>query len=369
MTKRRRMFDIEVPVGDAPAAPETKPARLRRGPMVTALHENAGAVRTRAGTEAAVRAENDRLTQEHVRLKRLGLITDLIALDKIDTTKLRRDRSIEVDPELDELVESIREIGLSNPIRVEQAGDRYELIQGWRRLQAYKALFGETGDELWSAIPAGMVPRGEDLVKSYRRMVDENLVRKDISFSEMATLATNYAADPQISCRDIGQAVSELYASSSYQKRSYIRAFAELQDMLGPELKYPVSVPRNLGLAVRRQIAEGRPGLEELRDALMKRPERGEGAELAILRGFVGGNLPEETLAPDPVPGVPEHGAAGPLTTRKTRTTFRLMGPEGALRCVAANGKLELRGATDFSGFDRRRLEAAVQAFLDALEA
>jgi ParB family chromosome partitioning protein len=199
-------------------------------------------------------------------------------------------------------------------------------------------------------------------------MVDENLVRKNISFSEMATLAADYAADPQTSCLEIGQAVSELYASSGSQKRSYIRAFAELHEMLGSELKFPTAIPRNLGLAVRRQIEEGRPGLEELREALTKRPDRNEEAELAILRGFAGGRQMEEILTIETAVGAAERKTAVTTSTGKAKTRFTVTDCDGEIRCVAASCKMELRAAVDFSGYDQPRLEAAVQAFLDVLK-
>ncbi|MFK7942059.1 MAG: ParB/RepB/Spo0J family partition protein [Paracoccaceae bacterium] len=366
MTKRRRMFEIDVPkeseASSASGELETKSAPARRGPMASAVRETAEAAKDRAETEAAVRAENDRLAHEHVRLKKLGLITDLIPLDAVDVSKLMRDRAPTTDDaELEDLVESIREIGLSNPIRVEPVGERFELIQGWRRLQAYKTLHKETGAEAWARIPAGMVPAGDDLATSYRRMVDENLVRKDISFAEMATLARDYAADPDVPCWSMTEAVGELYASAGYQKRSYIRAFAELLDMLDGVLLHPEAIPRNLGLAVRKQISEGRPGVEDLHQALRVRPNRNAEVELSILRGFSHGQVGDGDLPRG-------EGRATPSVARKAKTTFRLTGVDGEVRCVAASGKLELRGATDFSSFDRRRLESAVQAFLSALE-
>ena len=131
MTKKRRMFDIDLPDDDVPA-PETKSlGGLRRGPMATAIGENADSLRQRAEQENAIRAENDALAHEFVRLKKLGLVTDLIALDAIHSAKLVRDRSARLDPELEELKASIKAIGLSNPIQVEQVGEgRYELVQG-----------------------------------------------------------------------------------------------------------------------------------------------------------------------------------------------------------------------------------------------
>ena len=368
MSKRRRMFEIEVPAGsDAPPAPELETKSTtspRRGPMASAVRESAEAVRARADAEAAARAENDQLANEHVRLKQLGLITDLVPIDRIDTTKLRRDRAPGTDAELEDLVESIRELGLSNPIRVEQVGDRYELIQGYRRLEAYRQLHRESDDAQWSHIPAGMVAPGDDLARSYRRMVDENLVRKDISFAEMAMLAREYAGDPQTPVTDVSKAVAELYASAGYQKRSYIRAFAELLELLDGELLHPEEIPRNLGLSVRKQISEGNPGRDDLLSALRKRPNRSAAAELSILRGFVSGS--GMVLVRDAV-GSEGTSRKSPSAAVRAKTSFRLPTDDGEMRCVASSGRLEISGETDFAGYDRHRLEAAVQAFLDAL--
>lgn len=364
MSKRRRMFDIEVPTEASAEAPalETKSAfPPRRGPMASAVRENAEAVRARADAEAAARAENDRLAHEHVRLKQLGLIVDAVPLDAIDTVKLRRDRSVHGDYELDDLVASIRGIGLSNPIRVERHGDRFELIQGWRRLQAYKVLKAETGDDCWEVIPAGIVAPGDDLETSYRRMVDENLVRKDISFAEMAVLARDYASDPQIACDDVGEAVSLLFASANKQKRSYIRAFTELLELLEKDLMHIEALPRNLGLDLRRVLADRPEDLSTLQAQLRTQPERTAEQEVSILREFVAGRGPTTGV----VSGAQVE--LKPPVARKAKTTFRLQSRAGEVRCSASDGKLELRAAQDFSDLDRRRLEAAVRAFLDEL--
>ena len=192
---KRRGFDIDFPgnqdgvyTGGRRATEAPKPSRTdtRRGPMAAVISENADALRERAEAERAIRDENDRLAHEHVRLKREGLITDLIALDDIRIDKLARDRGTGPDPEIDELKASILAIGLSNPIRVEPADGGYELVQGFRRLRAYREIFAETGDERFARIPAGLVASGEALEGLYRRMVDENLVRRDISFVLLA---------------------------------------------------------------------------------------------------------------------------------------------------------------------------------------
>jgi len=358
VTRRRRSFEIEVPE-PAADAPEAGPAR-RRGPMASAIAGTAEAARARAEAEARIRAENDALAEAHVHLRGLGLVAELVALDAVRTTRLRRDRVAGPDPDLDELVASIRAVGLSNPIRVETAGPgQWELVQGWRRLAAYRRLWEETGAETWARIPALVMAPGESLADSYRRMVDENLVRRDVSFAEMALLARDYAADPAIPCRDADAAVAALYASAGAQKRSYIRAFVELMDMLDRHLAHPAAIPRNLGLAVRRQIGAGSPGLGDLVAALAARPGRSAAEELALLRGFAGGEVD-----PGPAPAAPPRARqpGGP------RLRLSLERPEGPVQLTAAADRLEIRAPRDFAALDRARLERAVVALLAALE-
>ncbi|MFV0383501.1 ParB/RepB/Spo0J family partition protein [Paracoccus sp. (in: a-proteobacteria)] len=362
MSRKRRVFDIEMPDDDSGG--ETFPAgkdETRRGPMAAAIAETVESTRDRARIEAEIRAENDALAQEHVRLKRAGLITDLIPLDVIDSQKLTRDRAPGADPELAELIDSIREIGLSNPIRVEPAGQgRYELIQGWRRLSAYRALLDETGDaEKWGRIPAGIAAQGDALEQLYRRMVDENMVRKDISFAEMAQLALHYAADPMTQENDPEKAVAILFRSAGYQKRSYIRNFIPLVENLGDVLLHAQDIPRSLGLALAQRLAEAPETLAAIRASLAERENRSPRDELDLLRGFAGQGGEQAPPAAAPKPPAPQ---------ARAKTTFQVARPQGRAKCTAANGRLEIRLARDFSTVDRRRLEAAVIALLDKLD-
>lgn len=286
---------------------------------------------------------------------------DLIPLDAIDTYKLIRDRTHAPDPELAELVNSIRDIGLSNPIRVEPGADgRYELIQGWRRLSAYRQLLEETGDaEAWGRIPAGIAARGVALEALYRRMVDENLVRKDLSFAEMARMALHYAMDPHTGENDPEKAVAVLFKSAGYQKRSYIRAFIPLVERLDGVLLYPHEIPRALGLSLARRLEE-QPGMvAALRAEFDGWDTRSVMDELAVLRRFAGEDGAGEGGRPKPAdqPAEPPSG--------KARTTFQLPRPQGKAKCTAANGRLEIRLPRDFTSVDRRRLEAAIVRLLD----
>lgn len=377
MVKKRNVFDIDFDMVDdaAPAgAPETKNYRFvqghplqnegldveeaaaqRRSPMASAISETVEAAAQRTETEAAIRAENDALAHEHVRLKKLGLITDLIPTDAVKIDKLTRDRSMGVDPELEELKTSIQSVGLSNPIRVEQTEDGYELIQGYRRLSAFRELAKETGDPRYSRIPAALVPRGEPLVNLYRKMVDENMVRKDVSFGELAQLALSYSQDEGIDIRD---AVRALYASALKQKRSYIMSFTIMLSRVGDAIRFPEALPRKLGLDLAKAL-EGSVELAgtviaRLRDARPQTPE----AEIQLLRVIL---QDAERAAADKVP----------VTERKkavSKTSLRLTRPEGEARVIASDGKIELRLDRDFSAVSRAQLQQAIEALLKNLD-
>jgi ParB family chromosome partitioning protein len=368
MTKKRRMFDIDLPEG--PIA-ETFPAGKvsqgpgRRGPMAAAIAETADAARERQEIEARIRSENDALAHEHVRLMSLGLVIERVPLDLIEMFKLVRDRKKGFDPELAGLKASIAELGLSNPIRLEARSDgRFELVQGYRRLTAYRELLDETKDtERYGSIPAVINRSGDDLETLYRKMVDENLVRKDISFAEMAMLALDYARDPGTLVNDPEKAVAVLYKSAGYQKRSYIRNFMTLVERLGPDLQFPQEVPRSLGLALAKRIEEVEGLAALVRAELKELDNRSVTDELAVLRRFAG-EVPEEGAAEPPSP------KAAALTGRpaKARTSFQFDRREGRGKCVAAVGKLEIQLDRDFTTIDRRRLEQAVRLMLDQLD-
>jgi ParB family transcriptional regulator, chromosome partitioning protein len=367
MSKKRRVFDIEFdatalePEAAAPVPAGTE-ADARRGPMATAIGENAAALADRQAAEAAIRAENDRLAHAFVALKKSGLIVDLVPLDQVRMSKLTRDRVAKRDPELDELKSSIQAVGLSNPIRVEEVGDgEYELVQGFRRLSAYRELHAETGDPAYARIPAGLMARGARLAKLYQRMVDENLIRRDISFAEMAQLAWAYKREETQEDLDIAEAVDRLYASAGRQKRSYIKHFAELMRLLGNDLAHAEAIPRALGLQLVKMMDEDSGLAGRIRAVLANMPDRDADAELGLLR---------DVTKPAKAGGgqAPAKASVTPPAATTAKTTIRLARPDGLAKCVASDGRVEVQFARDFSALDRRKLEQALRAFLDSLE-
>ena len=206
------------------------------------------------------------------------------------------------------------------------------------------------------------MPDGQGLEGLYRRMVDENLVRKDVSFAEMAELARAYAADPATGTDNSDKAVTVLFQSAGYQKRSYIRAFVWLLDRIGDALSYSHEIPRNLGLALKRRLEAEPEVATGIREELAGWENRSVEDELGVLRRWAGAGEGDAT-----VPAGKNASPAPAETSRRARVTFQLPRAEGPAKCTAANGRLEVRLPLDFSTLDRRRLEAAVRALLDQL--
>lgn len=122
--------------------------------------------------------------------------------------------------DLVELTESIRQVGLINPIRVKPAGDNYEVVAGARRLRAITQLG-------WERIAAIVFPRNglsAELAKMH-----ENLVRQSVSPLEEAQylqdLATAYKLNGQ-------QLASKINRTASYvsERLALLKAPAQLRE-------------------------------------------------------------------------------------------------------------------------------------------
>lgn len=100
---------------------------------------------------------------------------------EIDVEKvIVKNRKRETDEKkVNELVESIKEIGLISPIYVNRSGDDYILIAGLHRLTAYKKLGIDR-------IPAKIVDI--DDIHSELAEIDENLVRAELHYLDRAEL-------------------------------------------------------------------------------------------------------------------------------------------------------------------------------------
>ena len=94
-------------------------------------------------------------------LKQAGLITRLVDIASVRAELLPLDRKAVPDSEIDEFKASIRDIGLSNPIQVLETDDGYALVQGYRRVTAFRELYKEAGENRISKIPVGITTKTE----------------------------------------------------------------------------------------------------------------------------------------------------------------------------------------------------------------
>ena len=105
-----------------------------------------------------------------------------LPIDLIDTNPFQPRQDIE-SSDTESLAESLREHGLLQPVVVRQAGDRYQLVAGERRLRAAR----QAG---WSEVPV-LVIEADD-----RRMAElaivENLHRRDLNALEKAASFHRY---------------------------------------------------------------------------------------------------------------------------------------------------------------------------------
>lgn len=92
-----------------------------------------------------------------------------IALDQLDDPKIAIRTNLD-DDSLDELMTSMKDLGLMEPIIVRPVGNRFEVIAGHRRTRAARLLN-------WSCIEAKIIPADEEEVFAMR--LAENLQRKD----------------------------------------------------------------------------------------------------------------------------------------------------------------------------------------------
>lgn len=348
MTKRNNRFGIE------PISPTDVTLRRSRepGPMGVAVRETAEVLQN--STEAMV--EQRRQNAADARAYRVardeGRVLIHLGLDEVHIDDLPRDRidldAVAASDEMEELKSSIRARGQKEPIEVyRDAGGRIQLKKGWRRLTALRQLWRETGDDRFARVVARDGGAAEERVDLYIDMVEENLIREDLTFAEMAQIAIDAAGDATTGLSDVEAAVGRLYASLHKMKRSYIRSFTVLLQVLGDDLPYPKAVSRNLGVEVARRLKEDGADVDGLRTLLA-----GVGTaeqQNAALAVFAGGERVER---------VPQSAAP------KEKFEFRC----GAAKVTARAGECRIKAKIDFPSLDRAVLERAVQAFNAVIE-
>ena len=123
----------------------------------------------------------------------------VVSIDKIDEPEAPA-RADPYTEDIQELAESIRELGLLNPITLKKKGDRYEIVAGHRRYLAVKLLG-------WTEIPAQVVEAEQHSYSSM--MLAENLVRKNLSPVEEACMIQDILERGEETINSLAQALGK----------------------------------------------------------------------------------------------------------------------------------------------------------------
>ncbi len=211
-----------------------------------------------------------------------GLVAEMLPLDQINADFIRRDRMVEDEEAMAELLESLRVHGLRTPIEVTRDGDGFGLISGFRRLKAFLHL-AET-EPRFREIPAFIREAGSGQ-GAYVSMVEENELRANLSPYErgrIAVLAAGQGVFPSTEA-----AVDVLFAASSKAKRSKVRSFAMVHESLGDLLQHPVALSEKSGLKLASALRDG--AQVKLRQALAEAGELDPKSEWALLEAALKG--------------------------------------------------------------------------------
>ena len=315
------------------------------GPMGAAVRETAESLAEATEAKLEQRRQNAEDAKAYRTAREAGRVLQQIPLDRIRTDALPRDRmdleAAASSEEMEELKASIRARGQTEPIEVWTDGDVYQLKKGWRRFTALGQLLAETGEDRFATVTA-RISGAEGRLDRYIDMVEENVVREDLTFAEMAQVAIRAGEDPEVE-GDAEAMVGRLYGSLHKMKRSYIRAFVQLLGELGEVLPHPKAVARDLGVEVARALKAGQGDAARLREAL--KAAESEETQARVLRAFATDGTPHERPARKP--------------EKRQKFEFHV----GSTKVTARQRECRIVSRTDFTAVPKERLEDAIRAF------
>ncbi|QDA36330.1 chromosome partitioning protein ParB (plasmid) [Paracoccus liaowanqingii] len=341
--------------GFEPLAPDSvKPRKREVGPMGAAVREAAGSLAESTESLVEQRRQNATDAKSFRTAQGEGRVLEVLRVDEIRTDDLPRDRidlaATAGSDEMEELKSSIRARGQKEPIEVFRTETGFQLKKGWRRLTALKQLWQETGDPRFGTVTARVSLGPADRIDLYIDMVEENVIREDLSFAEMAQVAITAAGDGSLDGQGADALVGRIFASLHKMKRSYIRSFVFLLQELGDVLPYPKAISRNLGVEVARRIQASPETSQSLRQALVSVSSIEEQTDV-LSRNSLASASRDTT-------------GRGASPKKAVKYEFHV----GKAKITARKGECRILSDTDFSAVDRKRLQSAIEAFHRALE-
>ncbi|WP_370398865.1 ParB/RepB/Spo0J family partition protein [Sulfitobacter sp. JB4-11] len=332
-----------------PAAPTPRARSV--GPMGAAIRDTAENLSQSTDAKVEQRRQNAEDAKTFRAAEADGLILTRVPLEDIHADDLPRDRldldAVAVADEMEELKASIRARGQKEPVELYRGHDgRFQIKKGWRRFTALSQLYAETLDDSFATIIARIAPDGQGRLARYIDMVEENVVREDLTFAEMAQVALTAAEDIAVDERDPHVLVGTLYGALHKTKKSYIRNFVTLLHVVGDDLRWPKAVPRNIGVEVARSLKAEGADLENLR--LRLRAASTADAQNEVLRSFSLGQ------------------GGGPVTAvRPPRQKFEFH--LGETKVTARQGECRIVSEVDYASLPKAQLERAIKAFEQVL--
>lgn len=265
MAKRKRLSAPNPAFADGPA-PEIKSGFPGKAPI-------AG-----VAADAATTAALDEVTNELSAARRDGRMIVDLPLSAIEMDYLVRDRVVEDDEAMQTLLASLDMRGQQVPIEVTDLGDgRYGLISGWRRCQALIQLGHST--------VAAVLRTLHEASDAYLAMVEENEVRKGLSYYERARIVVR--ATEQDVFPDERAALSTLFQVGSRAKRSKIGTFLNIVHALDGSLRFPGAIPERAGLVLGRALKDNSQLDLKIVEALARAAPDTPQAELDCVMGVL----------------------------------------------------------------------------------
>ena len=324
MAKRKRL---------TPARPNFFSAELDASPEPTR------APIAQVASDVALTAAFEEVQAELQNAQREGRMVLSLPLNAVREDYLIRDRMTCDAGEMEALKDSIRTRGQQIPIEVtDLGGGTYGLISGWRRLRALKELHADTGGLQRFGVVQALQRLPADRPAAYVAMVEENEVRADLSFYERARIVVS-AVSAGVFDSD-KQALQTLFSSASFSKRSKVKSFMPLVQVLDEVLRYPAQIPERLGLALSKALTEDAQFGPRLRHALRPGQDMTPEDERRILeQSLAKPSAPQaKEKKTDPKPGI---RSDIDTTTPPMSQPFEVI---SGVHLSARTGRLELEG-------------------------
>lgn len=280
MAKRKRLMPAQ--------ASYLEPESTSSGPTGGPLGISAAPI-AQVASDASASAALEELSEVLANARAKGLMIEELPLDQIDESYLVRDRILQDEDDMQALMQSIRARGQQTPIEVvrltgAQAGKRYGLISGWRRLAALRRLYQGNSESEHATVKA-LIVQPDSAEASYVAMVEENEIRVNLSHYERARIALK-ALEMGL-YEDQRKAILGLFGNASRTKRSKIASFVALVQGLDAALKFPTAISEKLGLGLAQHL-DGRPEFAaHLRDELNRSAPATAEEEVQILQSLL----------------------------------------------------------------------------------